>query len=191
MPGAAAVDMPDRGVYIAPRIGTIHDVRSCHRPLSPTAQGCMNKVASKKKLIRFLQSLAETMEIPPRDLAAATLEYANGVFGDPGDPGATEPEVSTPETGRGETTFPPVEPYTGPIHLCLDFGTAMSKAFAWNKDSDSPMPLRIGYVAGEPGSSPYALNSTIFISREGRVFFGQKAVDKAVADPEHQAFQSL
>ena len=69
----------------------------------------------------------------------------------------------------------------------------MSKAFAWDKHSDRPMPLRIGYAAGESASSPYALNSTIFISREGNVFFGQTAVNHAAAaDPErHQAFQSI
>lgn len=148
-------------------------------------------MASKTKLVRFLQSLAETMDISPRELAAAALEYANGVFGDTGATEAEVPDTEDATEGNTPPSLPPVEPYAGPIHLCLDFGTAMSKAFAWNKDSDSPMPLRIGHVAGEPGSSPYALNSTIFISREGRVFFGQKAVDKAVADPEHHAFQSI
>lgn len=157
------------------------------------------EMASKKQIVRFLHSFAETMEISPRELATAALEYANGVFGSTegsGDAVPTEaevPDTEGAEEGIDSPPIPPVQPYTGPVHLCLDFGTAMSKAFAWNKVSDEPMPLRIGRAAGEPGSSPYALNSTIFISREGRVFFGQTAVTHAAAmDPEHhQAFQSI
>ena len=80
---------------------------------------------------------------------------------------------------------PPVEPYTGSIHLCLDFGTAMSKAFAWDKESDEPMPLQIGTAAGE-STSTYALNSVIFVSRDGLVFFGETAIEHAAAaDPQH------
>lgn len=157
-------------------------------------------MASKKQIVQFLHVLAETMEIPPRQLAIAALEYAHGVLGgtdDPDDADGAEDEVpDTAGTVPQGLDFPvasPVEPYTGSIHLCLDFGTAMSKAFAWDKDSDRPMPLRIGHAAGEPGSSPYALSSSIFITRDGRVFFGQKAVNLAAApDPErHQALQSI
>lgn len=155
-------------------------------------------MASKKQIVKFLHQLAETMEIPPDRLAAAALEYANSVFGGTGGSGeadGTEGEVpETEDTGQGRDlpAAPSAELYTGPIHLCLDFGTAMSKAFAWDKNSDRPMPLKIGRAAGEP-ASPYALNSTIFISREGHVFFGQTAVNHAAAaDPErHQAFQSI
>ena len=155
-------------------------------------------MASKKQIVKFLHQLAETMEIPPDQLAAAALEYANGVFGgadDSGEADGAEGEVPGTEDTVQSPDFPAapsVEPYTGPIHLCLDFGTAMSKAFAWDRDSDKPMPLRIGRAAGEP-ASPYALNSTIFISREGNVFFGQTAVNHAAAaDPErHQALQSI
>lgn len=156
-------------------------------------------MTSKKQIVRFLYLLAETMDIPPRQLAAAALEYANGVFGGAGGSGeieGAEGEVLDTDDTAQDPDFPAapsIKPYTGPIHLCLDFGTAMSKAFAWDKHSDRPMPLRIGYAAGESASSPYALNSTIFISREGNVFFGQTAVNHAAAaDPErHQAFQSI
>ena len=163
------------------------------------AQECSRKVASKKQIVRLLHVLAETMEIPPHQLAAAALEYANGVFGaadDLGDTDAIEDEALNTEGGARDTDLPAVpqvEPYTGSLHLCLDFGTAMSKACAWDKESDTPMPLRVGHAAGEPASSPYALNSAIFISREERVFFGQKAVNlAAAADPErHRAFESI
>ena len=156
-------------------------------------------MASKKQIVRLLHILAETMEIPPRHLASAALEYANGVFGgtdDPGDANVIEDEALDLErNGRG-IDFPaplPTEPYTGQLHLCLDFGTAMSKACAWDRESDTPMPLRIGHAAGEPASSPYAINSAIFISPDGLAFVGQTAVNRAAAaDPEHhQALQSI
>ena len=148
-------------------------------------------MASKKQIVRFLHQLAETMEIPPLQLAAAALEYANSVFSHAGAEGeAHNIEAETQITDVRPK--PPIEPYTGSIHLCLDFGTAMSKAFAWDKDTDDPMPLRIGHAAQEP-ASPYALNSVIFISRDGLVFFGQTAINyAAMADPEHhQAILSI
>ena len=157
-------------------------------------------MASKKQIVRFLHILAETMEIPPRQLAAAALEYASSVL-DSADSQGDAP-VMEDESLDGDdretadtylTAVPPGTPYTGPLHLCLDFGTAMSKACAWNKKSDTPMPLSIGLAAGEPASSPYAINSAIFISRDGLAFVGQAAVNRAAAaDPEHhQAFQSI
>ena len=157
-------------------------------------------MTSKKQIVRFLHILAETMEIPPRQLAAAALEYASSVLDGAdshGDAHVIEEESldgDDRETGDTHLTeIPPSAPYTGPLHLCLDFGTAMSKACAWNKESDTPMPLRIGLAAGEPASSPYAINSAVFISRDGLAFVGQPAVNRAAeADPEHhQAFQSI
>ena len=160
-------------------------------------------MASKKQIVSLLRALAGTMEIPPNQLAAAALEYANDVFGtteELGDVGDTEdvvpgdpPTEDQSQSQEIPAVLPPVAPYGGPFHLCLDFGTAMSKAFAWNRDSDAPVPLKTGIAAGEPSSSPYALNSAIFISRDERVYFGQKAVTlAAAADPEyHLAFQSL
>ena len=56
------------------------------------------------------------------------------------------------------------------------------------------MPLKIGTAAGEPASSPYGLNSTIFIARDGTTYFGQAAINHAaaVADPErHRSLESI
>ena len=156
---------------------------------------------SKTEIVRFLNVLAETMEIPPHHLAVAALEYANGVLGatlDRSNTTAIQDQSLSPEDTTPDTELPavvaPVEPYAGPFHLCLDFGTAMSKAFAWDKNSDAPVPLKIGVAAGGSSSSPYALNSVIFISHDGRAFFEQTAVNRAadVISPErHQAFQSI
>ena len=157
-------------------------------------------MTSKKQIVHFLHVLAETTDIPPRQLAAAALEYASSVLD--GADSQADGHVTEDESSGGDdrevgdpdlTAVPPTTPYTGPLHLCLDFGTAMSKACAWNKESDTPMPLKIGLAAREPASSPYAINSAIFISRDGLAFVGQAAINRAAAaDPEHhQAFQSI
>ena len=154
---------------------------------------------SDKKIVHLLYVLADTMEIDPRDLASAALEYANNVFNDPHDSEKDNDKEIEGSASEGhehttDTTAPAAQSYTGPFHLCLDFGTAVSKAFAWNKESDTPLPLRIGTAAGEPASSPYGLGSTIFITRDGKAYFGQAAINHAaaVADPErHRPLESI
>jgi hypothetical protein len=57
--------------------------------------------------------------------------------------------------------------------LCLDFGTAMSKAFA-SFGSEHFLDLELGAVAGGKG---YAVPSSVFIADDGRAYFGFEAVD--------------
>lgn len=59
------------------------------------------------------------------------------------------------------------------ILLCLDFGTAMSKAFA-QSDSGQPFELELGAEAGQDG---YAVPSSVFITDQGKVLFGFEAVE--------------
>ena len=86
----------------------------------------------------------------------------------------------------------PMPTYAGDLHLCLDFGTAVSKAFAWDADSDTPRPLAIGEAMGEAGSR-FFLQSTLFIAHDGRVYFGDAGYRMAAtADPSsHRALQSI
>ena len=62
------------------------------------------------------------------------------------------------------------------VLLCLDFGTAMSKAFATTSDGEH-LDLELGKAAGREG---YALPSSVFIGDDGQVYFGFEAVDKSV-----------
>ena len=82
--------------------------------------------------------------------------------------------------------------YAGNLHLCLDFGTAVSKAFAWDTRLDKPRPLAIGEVMGEAGSR-FLLKSALFISHDGRAYFGEAGYRlAAAADPSrHRALQSI
>lgn len=57
--------------------------------------------------------------------------------------------------------------------LCLDFGTAMSKAWAWSGDMQRAFPLLLGRRAGE--SDDAALISSLFIKRDGGLLFGGAA----------------
>ena len=68
----------------------------------------------------------------------------------------------------------------------------MSKAFAWNKERDEPMVLKIGEIAGESGS-PFVLQSTLFVMHDGTVHFGETAFNvAAAADPEvHRHIRSI
>jgi len=59
------------------------------------------------------------------------------------------------------------------VLLCLDFGTAMSKAFAQSDDGE-PFELELGAQAGGEG---YAVPSSVFITDDGKVLFGFEAVD--------------
>jgi len=59
------------------------------------------------------------------------------------------------------------------VLLCLDFGTAMSKAFA-QSDDGQPFELELGAQAGGEG---YAVPSSVFITDDGKVLFGFEAVD--------------
>ena len=59
------------------------------------------------------------------------------------------------------------------MRLCIDFGTAMSKAWAAYDTIASPMVLNLGVAVGEGKGLP--LPSTIFIAGSGRIFFGGAA----------------
>lgn len=58
------------------------------------------------------------------------------------------------------------------ITLCLDFGTAMSKAFAMRGD-EGPIELALGVRAGAAG---YPVDSSLFVSDDGLIYFGPQAM---------------
>jgi hypothetical protein len=71
--------------------------------------------------------------------------------------------------------------------LCVDFGTARSKAFAASVEhEDDPEPLMLelglGKIDGDP-DDVYSVSSSVWISDDGRLFAGAKAVlESASAD---------
>lgn len=69
------------------------------------------------------------------------------------------------------------KPENPEVTVCLDFGTAMSKAFAIRGES-TPIELALGKRAGARG---YPVDSSLFISDEGVLFFGPQAMDLGTA----------
>lgn len=67
------------------------------------------------------------------------------------------------------------EPEDADVLLCLDFGTAMSKAFASAYPNDQ-LDLELGAAAGRSG---YTLPSSVFISDDGRAYFGFEAIEQS------------
>ena len=63
--------------------------------------------------------------------------------------------------------------------LCLDFGTAMSKAFASDGDDNNLFDLAVGKRAGQTNSI-YAVTSSLYIDQSGKVFFGERAVKESL-----------
>jgi len=59
------------------------------------------------------------------------------------------------------------------VLMCLDFGTAMSKAFA-TVSPDEYLDLELGTAAGQSG---YTLPSSVFIGDDGKAYFGFEAID--------------
>ncbi|WP_146191530.1 hypothetical protein [Azospirillum humicireducens] len=75
------------------------------------------------------------------------------------------------------------------IILCLDFGTAFSKACAMT-DGEDLVDLPLGKKAGEEGLV-YPVNSTIYFA-DGRIWFGPQAIklSERDQDPKRQRFDS-
>lgn len=61
------------------------------------------------------------------------------------------------------------------VLLCLDFGTAMSKAFA-TVFPDQYLDLELGTEAGRQG---YTLPSSVFIGDDGKAYFGFEAIEQS------------
>lgn len=62
--------------------------------------------------------------------------------------------------------------------LCLDFGTAKSKAFAATNDEDEPKlePLPVGQADHDLDGSVHEVSSCVWIDDDGKVFVGSEAV---------------
>ena len=87
--------------------------------------------------------------------------------------------------------FHRVTPPPADIRLCLDFGTAMSKAWATGKNAGETLPLVIGRAAGI--GDTLAVPSSIYISDNGSIFLGRDAErqHRAALNPHRARFDNL
>lgn len=93
-----------------------------------------------------------------------------------GGPSGTEP-VPTLKTEALRYTESPAPEWT----LCLDFGTAKSKAFAATDEEDPELlALPIGKADGDLDGSVHEVSSSIWIDDDGKLFMGAEAVRRGI-----------
>ena len=128
------------------------------------------------------------------DAERAALRTVLGGAGSPrpsAEPVAPVESVAGPsEEGSAETPLPAVELNTDVLRLdaspapkwvlCLDFGTAKSKAFAATDDEEQPdlEPLPVGQADNDLDESVHEVSSCVWIDDDGRLFVGSEAVKR-------------
>lgn len=72
--------------------------------------------------------------------------------------------------------------------VCMDFGTAMSKATFVRDEDDDDLEfievLELGIPGDQEGVDEYMLVSSVYIDTEGKLWFGHKAVEQAQLAPD-------
>ncbi len=97
-------------------------------------------------------------------------------------PISTISETSTGSTAQLELRcLDYIKPEDPNVILCIDFGTAMSKAVVTKDADDEILPLPLGRKSGEP-VLVFPMSSTLFISRTGRIYFGYSAIRESLAE---------
>lgn len=117
---------------------------------------------------------ALTSATPPSDHE----EQKKSVEGAASTKPTTPEKIPLPEVVLDVRSLERTQTESPEVTLCLDFGTAMSKAFAMH-GSQTPIELALGMRAGGSG---YPVGSSLFITDDGLMFFGpqaQKAGDAA------------
>lgn len=107
-------------------------------------------------------------------------------------PPASRPPTAPAGTGVTEGTPPHVELNTTALDsgaeplpgwvLCLDFGTAKSKAFAAADDEEDPElePLAVGQADDDLDGAVHEVSSCVWIDDGGRLFVGSEAVKRGM-----------
>lgn len=95
-------------------------------------------------------------------------------------PGGTEVTPSPVELNTAALD-PGAEPLPGWV-LCLDFGTAKSKAFAATDDEEEPElePLAVGQADDDLDGAVHEVSSCVWIDDGGRLFVGSEAVKRGM-----------
>lgn len=89
-------------------------------------------------------------------------------------------------------------PQNPSMRMCLDFGTAMSKAFASDIEGDEiteGLKLKLGHRAsGGTSKDIYPVPSSLWIAEDGKIYMGEEAIARSLhSDPSgnRQRFDSL
>lgn len=138
----------------------------------------LGSVSSLERQAMLLALQALGYEDTPATLATQNAGSPNGANTDA--KSATHADTATPPV---VPALPKVKlvldslkigsPSDEAVLMCLDFGTAMSKAFA-SVLPEEYLDLELGAAAGRQG---YALPSSVFIGDDGKAYFGYEAID--------------
>ena len=109
-------------------------------------------------------------------------------------PATALPQLTTPPRMALESVGAPAQ--NSDVILCLDFGTAKSKAFAARDVGDGEpdlFDLGIGNLDEDLDGSVFSVASTLWVDDSGRVFVGSEAVRKSELAPleERARIESL
>ena len=102
-----------------------------------------------------------------------------------------------PKGSQVELNLQSIEPSKIPdgARVCLDFGTAMSKATLIREGRDAAdaeiSVLRLGVPARQEHISQVMLVSSVYVDEGGLIWFGQSAVDKSSLESEDGSRQRL
>lgn len=117
--------------------------------------------------------LIATPPVPSDSDATATLQAAPLVEKPATDGPATATPPALPKVKLVLDAINREQPSDPDVLMCLDFGTAMSKAFA-AVAPDEYLDLELGAAAGRSG---YTLPSSVFIGDDDKAYFGFEAID--------------
>ena len=136
-------------------------------------------------LSRLITLPGGAMELPggrisAHEAAAFRFFVSNDVFepvsimpGSDGAPSRVLPEPKEDPIPLNRVAFSRHGPDKAELRLCLDFGTAMSKAWATGRDETETLTLVLG--TNTAGDRVLAVESAIFIDDTGRIFIGGAA----------------
>jgi molecular chaperone HscA len=129
---------------------------------------------------------------PVNDVEPPSITHAAPLVAEP-IAGLTEEPVSQPSTARvtinsSVLSLPQIEN----MRLCLDFGTAMSKATLVHDDEpEHIVVLELGKPGDQEQLSPVMLISSVYIDNEGLIWFGKSAVDRSQIEGNDGSRQRL
>jgi len=111
--------------------------------------------------VRALKLLCELPELSNRESGSSKTSIR-------------EPQRSERAYELNPSAFKRKAPSRKELRICLDFGTAMSKAWATGRESKDTLPLVLNKNSG-PDESPFAVPSSIYIADNGRIYLGTDA----------------
>lgn len=101
---------------------------------------------------------------------------------------APAPVPAGPDLNTSALSLPPVQD----MRLCLDFGTAMSKAtLVLDEEPEKIVVLELGKPGDQEQISPVMLISSVYIDNSGLIWFGKSAVDRSLVEGEDGSRQRL